>query len=152
MKYLVFLKASAAVVSLAVLATNVPTQSYAEQYDMCRLETVPDNIKRKISRRSDFKNVLQLMFENCPESALALTEAATASIGQESSDDGERKGEPSSDSGRSRSSSSDDPSSNGPDDNGPDGDSPDGGGPEGDGPEGDGPEGDGPEGDGPLPS
>ena len=108
MKYGVFLKASAAVVSLAVLATNVPTQSYAEQYNMCRLDTVPDNIKRKISRRSDYKNILGLMFEHCPESALALTEAATASIGQESSDDGERKGEPSPDSGRTRSSPSDD--------------------------------------------
>ena len=80
MKCAAILKTTAVIATFAISAINIPTQSHAEEYDMCELGTVPDNIKRKIIRRSDFESILRRMFSNCPDAALALTEAATASI------------------------------------------------------------------------
>ncbi|MEP4991242.1 MAG: hypothetical protein ABJV68_26650 [Paracoccaceae bacterium] len=107
MTYSVFLRTSVAVASFAILATNIPTQSHAEKYNICQLDTVPVNIQRRITRRADFEEILGEMFASCPDAALALTEAATASIGLGSSDDFERAGD-----------SDSDPGDSGPSDNG----------------------------------
>ena len=76
MKNATFLKSSVALTGVAILSFAMPTQSVAKQYDMCQLETIPDNVLRNITKRADYGDILQQMVTNCPASALALTEAA----------------------------------------------------------------------------
>ncbi|MEP2028909.1 MAG: hypothetical protein ABJI96_09430 [Paracoccaceae bacterium] len=95
MKFPVLLNTSLVAATLAVVATNVPSQSLAEEFNMCDLHAVPEQIKRKVTRRADYDDILRLMFSNCPEAALALTEAATAAIGTTKFPIYERLGDPS---------------------------------------------------------
>ncbi|MEP2293146.1 MAG: hypothetical protein ABJH94_12695 [Paracoccaceae bacterium] len=85
-----FLKTSVALTGVACLSITLPTQSFAKQYDVCQLETVPDNILKRITKRSDFGDILQQMFLNCPESALVLTDAPTAAVSTRSQQNAER--------------------------------------------------------------
>jgi uncharacterized membrane protein YgcG len=102
MKFPIHSTASIVLLTAAAISFSTPQKVEAKQWNMCAWEEIPHNVVKRIARRSDYADILGHMFENCPESALMLTEAATAAT-RGNSVDTERKGEPRSDSGRVRS-------------------------------------------------
>ncbi|MBW4708107.1 hypothetical protein KX928_09935 [Roseobacter sp. YSTF-M11] len=127
MKYSAFIKLTVVAAGIATLGAGVPTQSIAKEYNVCQLETIPEHIRKRITKRADFADILSRMFEYCPDSALALTEAATASINENFDDETERKNDGKDPSGPTQSGGTpggETPGDDGPGDDGPGDDGP----------------------------
>lgn len=162
MKFTVSISTCIAASAFAALSVLAPTQASAKQYNMCSWEEIPGHVLNRIENRSDYQDILQRMFDNCPESALSLTDRPTASINEGwDPEDVERNGEAqyngSDDGGRSAANSGDSGTSGGGNPGGgnsgggnPGGGNPGGGNPGDGGPGDDGDDGDTPN-EGPLP-
>ena len=70
-----------------------------KRWNICDWRKLPDDVVNRITKRSDYDDILRRMFNSCPESALGLTDRPTASIANPQDVDEERRGrEPDSDS------------------------------------------------------
>ncbi|MGC3936798.1 hypothetical protein ACOTTU_03225 [Roseobacter sp. EG26] len=137
MKYSASIKMTLALAAFSAFGSTLPTISVAKEFDVCQLETVPEYIRTRITRRADYAEILERMFDSCPDAALALVEAATAAIDDDNDnevdrgdDNGPGGGNPPGDDG---------PGDDGPGDDGPGDDGPGDDGPGDDGPGDDGP-------------
>ncbi|MFK7746417.1 MAG: hypothetical protein AB8B47_15290 [Roseobacter sp.] len=142
------LSTTAMLFGAATVLFSVPTTAQAQQWNMCQWEEIPTNVLERVVRRSEYPDLLERMFDVCPDAALALTEAPTGSVADDGPDTRDTAGDRVNSEEPSTGPTPDGPEGEGPGDDGPGDDGPGDDGPGDDGPGDDGPDDDSPGDDG----
>lgn len=64
----------------SLLATAFPATGYAERYNLCDPASIPDSVLEKTRQLPNFDKILEDLLRACPDAALLLAEAPTASV------------------------------------------------------------------------
>ena len=59
---------------------NIFGWQQVQRWDMCNWDEIPEHVLRKISRRDDFEDILNRMFDQCPQAALSFADRPTATV------------------------------------------------------------------------
>jgi len=80
------LKLTITAVSITIGTVGFTTTANAA-YNLCQIGAVPESVIKRTIRHPDFGKILERMLLICPEAALSLTEAATATVAGSSDED-----------------------------------------------------------------